>query len=173
MTKKPLVVLAFTSLALLGFGCSPTEMISDKLGEKAVEGIINKQLGGEGEVDLSNGTMNLKTKDGNVTYGDNVKLPSDFPKDVPLHESAKVVMASSQETSASYLGTSTETVETITAWYWKALEEKGWKKSSEESVLDSRYRQYTKDKRTLTIAIGGDPDAKPLSTSITLTVAQD
>ena len=170
MTKKPLVAVAFASLALLGFGCSPTQMIADKLSEKAAEGIINSQLGGEGKVDLSNGTMNVKSKDGNVSYGENVKLPADFPSDVPAYESMKIVMVTSKDKTASYLGTSTDKSDTVSDWYLKTLQSKGWKKTSDQAIIGSLYYQFEKDTRTLTVAVGGDQEADPIETTITLTV---
>ena len=74
--------------ALTGAGCG--KKISEKIMEKAIEA----NQGGKAKVDISNGAMTIKTKDGEFVAGQGaaVKLPADFPADVFLYKGAKPVV---------------------------------------------------------------------------------
>src|SRR5947207_1113233 len=91
------------TLMLAGFGCgSVAQTITDKAANVAVNSAINSQTGGNANVDLQNGTVNFKDKDGNtVNYGTNATIPDNFPKAVPVYQGATVVLASTSTDGAS------------------------------------------------------------------------
>lgn len=83
----------------LGSGCDLiTEKITQKVAEKAIEHTIEKQSGGDVQVDTSNGSVSVKSDKGTVEIsGAGAKLPDTWPKDVPLYPGATITMAISND----------------------------------------------------------------------------
>ncbi len=76
-----LVIFLFT-------GCS---YFVRKAGEKAAEKAIERESGGEADVDVGEGKVKIKTEEGEaeIEVGE-TQLPDDFPKEFPIYENAKV-----------------------------------------------------------------------------------
>jgi len=159
--KKLIATLAL--IPLFGFGCSSiSDKISQKVGESATEAIINKGLGGEGKVDVSGDSLSFKGKDGDIAFGENAKIPSNFPTDVPTIDGAKVVMVTVGKTepmSAGYVVQAKGTVDGVAKDFIAAIVAKGWKSTSETQINEGGYYSYEKDGAQLTIAISGSDDA--------------
>lgn len=89
--KKVLVVLIALTLVVVVAGCGG---ISEKVGEKAAEKMIEKGTGGE--VDIKGDDVTIKTKEGDTEVNIGAqKLPDGFPKDFPLYKGAEIAGAMS------------------------------------------------------------------------------
>lgn len=141
-------------------------------GEAAIEKAIEASAAAEGkdvDVDLKGGSMTVKSSDGKATIvtGENVEIPSDFPKDVPVYQGAKIQMAL-KEAGHTLRLTSSDSVDKITEYYKKEVAGQGW---TEDTVVSQGNPQpmsmlgYKKDKRILSIVITKEEDG----TGVTLT----
>lgn len=147
--KKHVTFLAASSVFLLmGAGCGQTAV------ETGTEAQINAGLKGNGSVDINDNTYNYKTNTGDTfSVGENVKIPDDFPKDVPVYPEAKVVtaMITGADGGASLTMTTPDVVEKVGAWYADQL--KDWTKAATYSYAGGETRQYTKDKATISLSM--------------------
>ena len=118
----------FSSLALLllaGAGCSGS--VRDKVAEKAIE----RSSGGKAQVDLGEGSMKVKTKDGTAEWGSN-KLPADWATDAPIYPGASIQFSGSSNPTTGQPGAVAilETKDSNTQvleYYKKELAAQGWK----------------------------------------------
>lgn len=57
---------------------------SEKLTENVIESALEKSTGSKVDIDTKDGNVSVKSSDGDntVSYGNDQKLPSDFPKDI-------------------------------------------------------------------------------------------
>src|SRR5579884_4060254 len=81
-----LVLAAAFAVTSTATGC---RRLRERAREKAEEKIIEKQTGGQVEVDEKKGTLRIVTDAGAVTMGTGAQLPEDFPKAVPIYPGAK------------------------------------------------------------------------------------
>lgn len=64
-----------------------------------------------------------------ISVGENVKIPSNFPKTVPLYPGVTYTLANvNADGSAAYSGTTKDNVATIIAWFKAHMAENGWTK---------------------------------------------
>lgn len=163
------IVLAICVLTSCGGKAKPSA--DEAALEKAIEASAAAQ-GHDVDVDISKGTMNLKTNDGQTTVatGENVAIPADFPKDIPIYAGATTQMAVKDAVSNGHtvqLQTSAD-VDAVTEYYKKEAGSQGW---SEDTVMTQGAPQpmtmmsFKKDNRFLSIIIAKQDDG----TSITLT----
>lgn len=68
---------------------------SEKLTEKIIEKGLKNQGASDAKVDLSSGKMSIKTDKGQMemSTGDSVAIPADFPKDIYVAKGGKIQMA--------------------------------------------------------------------------------
>src|SRR5580704_13479327 len=78
-------VLSMTVVAGAGAGCKSSQ---EKAGQRAAQ----TQSGAQ--VQLVEGGLVMTNDAGTVALGENVKIPDDFPKTIPIYPGAKVNMAS-------------------------------------------------------------------------------
>ncbi|MDD2599990.1 MAG: hypothetical protein PHO37_12310 [Kiritimatiellae bacterium] len=93
------LVVVVCAAVLLG-GCGKgkkkiSERMAEKLAEKAMAMRIKDSQGEEAKVNIADGKMSIKTKDGETTFasGEGASLPADFPKDVYVFKGATIQMA--------------------------------------------------------------------------------
>ena len=94
MKIKPYKLLLFILLiALFLAGCARN--ITDKR--------VERPTGGKVKVDEKKGSVQFKDKQGkgSAEFGDNVKMPEAFPKDIPIYSSAKIKSAISSKSGKS------------------------------------------------------------------------
>jgi len=82
-------------------------------------------------------TTTAKSENGTFAAGENVKIPSDFPKNLPVYSGIKLDMAwngnmdendpESENIKAGYTGTIMKTCKDVSEWYRAELEKLGWK----------------------------------------------
>ncbi|MBS3908319.1 MAG: hypothetical protein KGZ93_01585 [Actinobacteria bacterium] len=84
--KKVVVALVALMLAAVAAGCGG---VSEKVGQKAAEKLIEEGTGGK--VDIKGDNVTIKTKEGDaeVSIGSK-KLPDGFPKDFPVYKGAEL-----------------------------------------------------------------------------------
>lgn len=137
-------------LSLLGAGCG--QKLTENLAERAMENAIEKQSGGNVDLDLSGGQVAYTDKDGNkVQYGNNVSVPSDFPKEIPVYANASVLStAMAADSSSITLQTSDKATDVLT-WYESQLSE--WKKEASFDMQNVMARTYDKDGKKLVLSL--------------------
>lgn len=168
--------MGILGLSLLLTGCSLTDQLGQKAGEKIIEKTIESQTGGKVKIDADSQSMTINGENGeSVTMG-SAKLPENFPKDILVFDDAKFVfsMASSEnEFSVVYL-TGKSPADSFTA-YKDDLTKQGWKKETEMDLGDSgKIASFAKEKRKLGVTLGKDPSgSNPDKTSISLTGTMD
>jgi hypothetical protein len=131
--RKTLLILPL-SIVLAGFGC----------GQIATEAIINRELGGQGNVRLNDNTVSYTGQNGETaSYGENVTIPSDFPSDVPVYAGGTVIAVTNAADGASLTFTTSDSIDTVMTWYDSQLSD--WTKSADLAYSGSHTVQYEKD----------------------------
>jgi hypothetical protein len=147
--KNRLALLAsLASLLLVGAGCGQT------IAENVTERRINSELGTNGSVDIDDGTVNIKTNEGVFTTGSNVKLPADFPSEIPVYPGANVLSASTMaaDNSGSLVLSTPDKQDAVMAWYGDKLS--GWTKVGTNIYGAQTMVQYKKDEAEMTVMTG-------------------
>ena len=142
-----------SSVIWFDFGYNSTE----KLQEKALEAIAENATDNNVDIDLSVDTVNLKDEKtgASASFGENVKLPSDFPQDVPIFPDATVMsVGTTSEGVAATLKIEAQAVK-VTEWYDDRLINLGWKKEAGYAAGGSEMRSFTKDGATLALNLVG------------------
>lgn len=176
-----LVVGALASLAFFGAGCNPfqsaKDKISEKIGENVAEGLLGKATGGK--VDISKGGNEVTYKDektGDTTaYGEDLKLPDDFPKSVLIYPGAKiggVTMTKQGNPSAWIVISSADEPKQMVDWYTKETKAQGWTQESSMTIDKAEIRTYSKGNETLSMNIMPSDDATKGKTSAIITWEQ-
>ncbi len=171
------------AVSLMGFGCNPLakveEKVSEKIGEKVAEGMMEKAIGGKVDVDAENNQVVFKdNKTGSMTaFGEDLKIPDNFPKDVPIYSGAKatgVIMDNEGDKTASLSLQSADDPEKVLSWYEKTLKNAGWEETESWSANDAQARSYDKDKSHLTLTVSkGSEDEKDTVIMLVKTVDQE
>jgi len=81
------------------------------------------------------GTGSITTDQGEIKYGENLTIPSDFPSNIPVIPGAKIVTVSTKtEDGTAFVSfTSEKSAEEVMAYYKDELKNKGWIFGSEYS----------------------------------------
>lgn len=149
-------IAVLSVLVLTGWGCgtkSLTDMVAEKVAENAIENAIEKDSGGSADVDINSGSISFKNEDGtSVQYGQNVSIPADFPKAVPIYAGATPVATTIAGNEATATLTSMDSATDILAWYESQLN--GWKKEQSFDTQAYYMRTYTKDMEKITVSVG-------------------
>jgi len=173
-------------VALPGCGCR--QKVSQKIAEKAVEKAIQSGAKKDGKdvdvkMDLANGSMSLKSKDGSESMemksddksvtvktqdgvfvsGDASKLPENFPKDVPTYPGAKLnaVSAMAQNNMFNVNMASPDPMDKVAAHFKKELAAQGWTEAqtmNQEGEHPVQFLNYTKGERGAMVTISREND---------------
>ncbi len=131
-TKKKVLLITVGALVVLGVGTGGYFAFGKK------SGTIVTEDGSRIKYTTDNKTTTLSDEEGTLSVGEEVKLPSDFPGNVPIYPNAKFTSAwSSNKNSvpgddtsdikAGYTATVRGTLEDINAWFKSEYLKKGWK----------------------------------------------
>ena len=153
------------SLSLTGASCG--KKISQKASEKTTEKIIEKQIGGKADVDIDKGNVKVETKEGKMEAGENVKLPSDFPKDIYVIEGTIKVAVSDQARESRTISIETDkSMDEVYSLYQEKLKSDGWKITGTMAYGDVSNVVAEKDNRTASVVISksGNKTTVTLST---------
>jgi hypothetical protein len=113
--------------------------------------------------------------DGSVTSSSagSVKVPEDFPKDIPVYPGATPIIHQSVKNGRTMQLKTSDAADKVTAFYKEKLKAEGWKQVSESSSKSSRESitllYDTKDNHTLSVVICHGDDG----TSLTLSVSNN
>jgi len=182
MNNKILSVVAIAlPLSLMGFGCNPFQKAQDKMAEtaaeKMTEGLLGKATGGKVDVDSESGGVQFKDNKTGDTFGfgDNVKIPSDFPSEVFLYDGAKPasVITSRKENTANITLLSTDDSEKVMLWYEAKYKLSGWTEESSSAINNLEYREYTKDNKKIVLSVWPNGEEETPGTMITLGFSQE
>lgn len=168
---------ALGAVSLFGLGCSsPTDSmkqaVEQKVGNAAVSGMVSAASGGKVSLTSSGETATITdNKTGSVSaYGENVKLPDNFPKDVPVPSNATVMDATVDGAGKNaQLGfKSTDDAATVVSFYEKSLVGAGWTKGQVMSTPVAQQANYTKANATISVTVIAPPDSSDKRTIVTV-----
>jgi hypothetical protein len=156
--------------AVLVSGCGKAKKsISEKIAEKAIEMNMKDADGNSAKVDISKGTMTIKTKDGEtaVVSGDGASVPADFPKDVYIVKGAKIQM--SMKTPDGYMLNMQveQSAAKLAETYETELKAQGWKQEGSFDMGETRSLSYKKDERQVAIVMGKSDAATTVMITVT------
>lgn len=158
-----------SGLALMGLGCNPLASLEQKVGERVAEGVAERALenagGGKFDVDL-NGTngeaggltvRDNKTGDFYIT-GTNVKIPDDFPKDIPAYKDATTMAVSFTKKSNSgfLLQQTSDDVAKVADWYKSQLQGAGFTNDGDMDAGTAKILSFKKGTVTISVSITRD-----------------
>jgi hypothetical protein len=142
-------VLLFAAAALvLGLAACKGKTMNERLAKKDVANMIAKATGGQATVDLKNGTLKVKTAEGEAEFGSSKEWPADLPGDVPKFSAGKIIGAvrSAQE-DKKYWNITLQDVEAgAFDKYADALKAKGWEIKMTSKTEEGGILQAQKDK---------------------------
>lgn len=143
------IIFLFVAAALvLGLSACKGKTANERLAEKGVANMIEKATGGQATVDLKNGTIKVKTAQGDVEFGSTKEWPADLPGDVPKLSSGKIMGAvrSAQEEKKLW----SITIQGVEAGafekYADDLKAKGWEIKLTSKTEEGGMLQAVKDK---------------------------
>lgn len=120
--KKPPVLIIVIALLVAVVGFLAYTKVSGKF-------LFKKTITKDGVTYTTDGKeTTLSTKEGNLTVGDNVSLPKDFPKDIPVHPKGKITLVTSKTPEATMITQEIKSsLEDVKAWFKSESQKKGWK----------------------------------------------
>ncbi|MFA6537597.1 MAG: hypothetical protein WCT18_04360 [Patescibacteria group bacterium] len=155
MSKK---ILIFSFVVLCIF--SLTACGEKTLMEKGIEKQIEKNLGGNVDLDLKNEGMKIETENGvTLETGENVSLPTDFPKDVFVPE-GKIISAMKNVMGEGYqlVIKSDQKSEDIKKSVEEKLTAEGWNMNQSADLNGIIMLGGKKDSRTVSVTISADSE---------------
>ncbi len=150
-----LLILPIFTLVFTGCGKS----VSQTVGEKAAEKIIENRMGGKANVDVDNGNVKINTAGGNLETGSNVKLPADFPSDVYIIDGNIVTAMSDQANKGFTISIEiNKSLEEASSIYQAELKKQGWNITGTMNFGDSASVIAEKVNRTASVFISKSAD---------------
>jgi hypothetical protein len=125
--------------------------------EEAVERRIEAETGGEAEVDLSEGSVEIEgeTEEGeySMTAGEAAEVPDDFPGDVFIYKPSTVVMSMMVPEGHSLTLTTEDDQSKVMDAYQSEMEKQGWSKEGSMDMGGHKMLVYKKDKRVANVSL--------------------
>jgi len=126
--KNVLIIVAVVILAALvfaGYSYTTKKFLFTKSG--TIDGVKYKSDGKE---------TTLSGEEGNLTVGDDVKLPKDFPSNIPVHPKGKITLVSSKSPEATWIALEVkDSLSNVKNWYKTESVKKGWKIWAEDDAM--------------------------------------
>lgn len=93
------------------------------------------------------------------------KIPDDYPKDLPVYESAKLIMSTSanEKNAHNLMLESGDPADKIAEFYKKGLESNGWKVEGTMNMGEMNMFTATKDKRQAVIQVVDGKDKRTIN----------
>ncbi len=166
MSKKIFLFVTVLGIAVLFSGCGEKTLV-----EKGIEKNIEKSLGGDAQVDLDSGAVNIQTKEGSIQVGGNIKLPEGFPTDVYLIE-GKILSAMNNFVGEGYQVSvlTDKSIAEAKALYQEKLPADGWTIESTMDYGEMVGINAKKDGRQVSLVFTTDSESG--QTSVVLTVTE-
>jgi hypothetical protein len=172
-------VLLIAPCLLLGAGCSPIDVIKERIAtaltEKVVEGAvesrIRQEVGKDVNVDFDKQGISFTDPTTGQTFaiGESVTIPEDFPTDVPRYPNAtpKSVSVVEARNDAALLLETTDTRTAITTWYTEEAVKMGWKTDKVFETTDNAVLTFLRGENggsaKLTVTIPPPDDQKRIT----------
>jgi len=127
----------------------------------------DKEESGEGE---DKKTVTVKGKDGaEVKVDESVKLPADWPDDIPTPDGASIKMSQKMGTLGHNLVLHCKQPgPDLVAHYQKKMPSGGWEEKNAIAVPNGGMLSYSKGERTVNITIASNTDGKPTAVTMNL-----
>lgn len=172
---------ALASVALMGWSCNPFQAAQEKAEQKVADsiagGILSKATGGKVDLDTDSGQVQYRdNKTGNtVAFGEDLKLPKDFPGDVPIYGGAKIsaVSTNKNEGSANVTLTSEDAKDKVLKWYEDKMKSDGWEEENSSTMNNVDFREYTKGQVKLAVSVWPNEDEGKSGTFVTVSRTED
>jgi hypothetical protein len=166
-------VLACSAVLVSGCGRAKktiSEKISEKIAEKAIAMNIKDSQGKDAKVDISDGKLTIKTKDGEtaIASGDGASIPADFPKDVYVVKGAKIQMSMKTPDGYALSMKVDQTAAKLAATFEAEMKALEWEQEGSFDMGGSRSLAYKKGERRVAIVMSKSDE----TTEVMITVAE-
>ena len=175
MTKSIVYIIIATFVLSAVTGCDfigdiiadkVSEKVTEEVAEQVIEKAIEDERGGEAEVDLSSGKVNIKGKDGTVALGNGtIEIPKDFPADVVIPPNVTFRMAMSEDGNHSLGGITNDSIQTLSAQVSKDAKANGWIQKKKMDIGQMQIIHYEKDGRSLIFKMGSSNNKRNVEKS--------
>lgn len=152
---------------LVGGGC--TESLAERAVDRAIEKRIESETGHEADVDINDGSITFTDNASGATgqFGGNVKLPSDFPSDIPLPNGITLSGTASTPEGDWVTYTTDQSAADLGAWYEAELTADGFTKQGSFTTGTSSSWAFEKGSVSIGIAITDGADGAKTSVMVT------
>lgn len=165
--KKIIVILLCTAMVLALGACNIKQKLSDKISDKITEGIIDKALGDEGDVDIDEGSITFKGEDGEEYSWGTGEWPKGKAADLlPEFKKGEIISVMNSDT------TSVITVEGVSKKdcdnYVEKLKNKGFENDATELKSDEAYNYYAYSNEDTIAGVMYSVDEETMTISISI-----
>ena len=160
MTRCPPLIAAL-ALALVLSACGRSEdKAAETLAEKAIEANSGQDVDVDIDSDADGQTVTIQTEEGTIkqSSGDNVTLPADFPTDITLPASYKVMSVMTMGPVTSVVMDVPESPADLFASFKSGQAGQGWKETLSMQGGDGSMLGFEKDDRSLLVNLGRSED---------------
>lgn len=173
-------IAGLVAVAGLGFGCNPVQdlkdKVNDKVSEKVAEGLLGKATDGQVDVGADGESVSFTdNKSGDqVAFGEDVKIPDNFPKTVPIYPGSKannVSVSNGMNKGALVILNTDDQVSKVLDWYQGEF--KDWKENQNMTINGAEFREYEKDGKKIGLSISEDKTSEVKKTTIMLNYAEE
>lgn len=123
-----------------------------------MERTIEKETGGQANVDIVNGTMKVQTSEGSFEMGGNT-LPKDWPSDAPAYPGASIQYSASglqaEGNGQGVMMTTSDSLQTVMDFYTAQMKENGWKVEGSMNAGGTSTIAGSKGDRVFTVVASG------------------
>lgn len=160
--------------ALLALFCSFLFLAACNPANKIAEDAIEKQMGGDADVDIgNNGAMRVTTDEGTMEIGGQ-EVPANWPSDAPVYPKAEVTYsamnnAQEGEPEAALILATTDSVAEVKTFYMAQIAANGWTMENEVDAGGMSILAAKKGNRILSVSITGAEG----QTAITVGLGED
>lgn len=156
MQRVWLSIVVVGVLGMVGAACGK------KASETASENLIESTMrasGQDADVTMNSDTMQIKTEDGAMSFGEGTKLPDEWPDDVAVYKGLKLLTAMKSREGSSIQGSTQDSLDKVTAYYKEQVTKDGWTEETVMTQAQMAMLSYSKDGRSLVVTItASDPD---------------
>lgn len=151
MKNRALLPLSLFSLIFVGGGCF------NFVTEEAIERQIESDTGGSADVDVEDNTITYTDEEtgGEISIGNNMSLPSDFPTDFPIYEGDLTIISSANvpQHGISLTFSSKDSPSEIATWYEDELMKDDWTKDRGYDLQGPIVQSYSKGEMDIVVTI--------------------
>lgn len=153
--RSPLIAALALALALSACGKSE-EKAAETLAEKALEANSGQDVDVDIDDDGDSQTVTIQTEEGTLkqSSGENVALPADFPTDIALPASYKVMSVMTMGPVTSVVMEVPETPSDLFASFKSGQASQGWKETLSMQGADGSMLGFEKEDRSLLVNLG-------------------